>query len=101
MAVYPKTTLFLTIKRYWFDKILSGEKTIEYREYKDYYHKKFCNTNYKDIVLQAGYSKTAPRLKARIKMVDVDSIDCKTDLFSGNMDVYCIHLGNPKIIINE
>ena len=29
-----KDILFLTIKRKWFDKILSGEKTIEYREVK-------------------------------------------------------------------
>ena len=29
--------LHLNLKREWFDKIASGEKTIEYRELKDYW----------------------------------------------------------------
>lgn len=95
-----KKTLFLTIKRYWFDKILSGEKTIEYCEYKDYYHKKFCNTNYTEIILQAGYSKSVPRLKADILKIDVNEVVFDTDLFSGKMEVYEIHIANPKLIPN-
>lgn len=95
-----KKVLFLTIKKYWFDKILSGEKTIEYREYKDYYHKKICNTNYTEILLQAGYSKTSPRLKAKITLIDVNEIVFDTELFSGKMEVYEIHLSNPKLVSN-
>lgn len=33
----------LTIKKKWFDMILSGEKKEEYREIKPYYSTRFCN----------------------------------------------------------
>jgi len=48
--------LFLTIKRKWFDKILSGEKTIEYRAHKKFYINKF-KTEWKEIELQAVTGK--------------------------------------------
>lgn len=40
-------TLQLTLKKEWFDKILSGEKTEEYREIKDYWLSRFldCDEN--------------------------------------------------------
>ncbi|WP_232297135.1 ASCH domain-containing protein [Capnocytophaga sp. oral taxon 329] len=34
-------TLHLTIKKQWFDMILSGEKTEEYRDIKPYYNLRF------------------------------------------------------------
>ena len=34
--------LTLTIKKKWFDMILSGEKKEEYRDCKPYYQKRFC-----------------------------------------------------------
>ena len=36
-------TLHLTLKKKWFDLILSGEKKEEYREIKDYWCKRFCS----------------------------------------------------------
>ena len=87
-------TLFLTIKHHWFNEILSGRKTEEYRAIKKYYIQKFTNKIYDKIILQAGYSKDAPKLEAEIK-----SIEIKTrtfDLFS--FDVYVIKLKNAKII---
>lgn len=33
--------LILRIKKSWLDKILSGEKIIEYREFSEYYQKRF------------------------------------------------------------
>lgn len=35
-------TLHLVLKGVWYDKIASGEKTSEYREFKPYWNKKFA-----------------------------------------------------------
>lgn len=35
-------TLHLTLKKKWFDMILSGEKKEEYREIKPYWERRFC-----------------------------------------------------------
>lgn len=96
---YDPNVLYLTIKKVWFDKILSGIKTIEYREYKDYYHKKFCNNKYEYIVLQAGYSKDSPKLKAKIDKIDIQDINFTNDMLEINQKYYCIHIINPKLII--
>lgn len=92
-----KRTLFLTIKKVWLDKILSGEKNIEYREYKEYYHKKFCNVHYDEILLQAGYSKNSPRLQATIKEIKIGTHK-SNELFGFEINVYEIHLTNVKRI---
>jgi len=86
--------LYLTIKKKWFDKILSGEKAIEFREVKPYYDSKFKN-QYTKILLQAGYSKTAPQLTADILFVEKKVILFPEKLFE--MECYCIHLHNPKL----
>ena len=38
-----RTTLHLVLKHHWFDKIVSGEKTSEYRECSDYWNKRLTN----------------------------------------------------------
>jgi hypothetical protein len=93
-----KNTLFLIIKKKYFDQILSGEKTCEYREFKDYYIKKFTNKKYDNIVLQVGYSKKSERLKAKISEISVKKMCFETDIFSGNLTVFEISLLNPKKI---
>lgn len=35
--------MIFPLKKEWYEKIKSGEKTIEYREVKDYWNKKFRN----------------------------------------------------------
>ena len=35
--------LIFPLKKQWYEKIKSGEKTVEYREVKDYLNKKFRN----------------------------------------------------------
>lgn len=85
--------LFLTIKRVWFDKIVSGEKTIEYRDFKEYYHKRF-RKDYDKIILQAGYSKKSPRLIADIEKIDTGIINIESEIFPSNQKVYRIHLKN-------
>ena len=40
---YHRGDMVLTLKKQWFDMILSGEKTEEYREMKPYWEKRFGN----------------------------------------------------------
>ena len=72
--------LILSIKKKWFDMILSGEKKEEYREIKPYYTTRFYGRAYEynvkkgfmkeyerkyiTILLRNGYSKSSSTLKA-------------------------------------
>jgi len=74
--------LVMTLKKKWFDMILSGVKTEEYREIKPYWEKRFINyfgkhydfsketpaliwnTKLKDIIFKNGYAKDAPQFNA-------------------------------------
>jgi len=66
-------TLHLTLKKKWFDMILSGEKKEEYREQKDYWFKRLTDffegnsldygfKKYDKIVFRHGYKKDAPEM---------------------------------------
>ena len=74
--------LTLTIKKKWFDMILSGEKKEEYREIKPYYETRFMNvygiawiyggikvkgreSPIKEILFRNGYSKESPQFVAK------------------------------------
>jgi hypothetical protein len=88
-------TLFLIIKKEWFDKILSGEKLIEYREVKKYYLAKFTDKHYDKIILQNGYAKGSRRLEADIQRISIESV--KIPFFGSiERELYCIHLFNPR-----
>lgn len=63
--------MVLTIKKKWFDMIVSGEKKEEYREIKQYYKTRFNNLwagsliggkAKRHIRLRNGYSKTSPSI---------------------------------------
>ena len=65
--------LTLPIKRKWFDMILSGEKTEEYRERTEYYRKRLANlfstesrvaTDKRKIAFRNGYNHTSPTFVA-------------------------------------
>ena len=74
--------LTLTIKKEWFDMILSGEKKEEYREIKPYYETRFMTvygiawiyggikvkgreSPIKEILFKNGYSKNSPQFVAK------------------------------------
>ena len=82
---YHRGPLTLTLKRKWFDMILSGVKTEEYREIKDYWTKRFVRhfgrfydfsvpeseghklvwgTQPKEIYFRNGYRKDSPSFVA-------------------------------------
>jgi lysine/ornithine N-monooxygenase len=93
-AVWPDytggvMTLILMLKKEWFDKIKNGEKTIEYREAKDYWHKRL-NKNFDAVILKNGYSRNAPSLIADIE--DIRIINGRNTDLKINKDVYAIEL---------
>lgn len=52
------TTLHLVLTHYWFDKIVSGAKTSEYRECSEYWNKRLQNNKYDTVVFHRGYTNT-------------------------------------------
>lgn len=57
-----KKTLHLTLKKHWFDLILSGEKTVEYRDKKPYWIKRLKGKRYDQIIFTNGYGKDKPQM---------------------------------------
>lgn len=105
--------LIFPLKKQWYEKIRSGEKTIEYREVKSYWTKRFisagCENNKGDIELllkgeivclnpiirpicklRLGYSNTY--MKARIKNISI--VDGKSTDLHIDKPVYAIHLSD-------
>jgi len=60
------TILDLTIQKRWFDLILSGEKTMEYRRFCPYYSSRINKTRFSHIKLRNGYRPDSPFLIAEI-----------------------------------
>lgn len=75
--------LHLTLKKKWFDMILSGEKKEEYREIKPYWAKRLLWTieesdderegfeQYDAVEFRNGYSKDAPTMLVECKGISV------------------------------
>ena len=114
--------LIFPLKKHWYEKIKSGEKTVEYREAKPYWTyrignelKRQCvfaedmNLFYEfsrghrieivniDCVLRLGYTK-------KYMTATIDTIELingkNTDLAIDKL-VYAIHLGNIKEVTND
>lgn len=62
-------TLHLTIKKKWFDMILSGVKTEEYRDIKPYYNLRLIGREYDTVVFRNGYACDAPSLTIELKTI--------------------------------
>ena len=83
--------LILTLKKKWFDMILSGEKKEEYRKIKAYWHSRLMKSFYdKDkndfvdklispsvIIFKNGYSKNAATIEVECKGIYVG--ECNPD----------------------
>lgn len=81
--------LNLTLKKKWFDMILSGEKKEEYREVKPYWNKRLLSfmsydwlgnlrrdrnfefTKFDTIMFKNGYSKDAPEIIIECKEISI------------------------------
>ena len=59
--------LRLTLKKQWFDLILSGKKVFEYREYKKHWISRILGKNgiknFKEIHFTNGYGKNMPFMR--------------------------------------
>lgn len=103
--------LMFPLKKQWYDKIKSGEKTVEYREVKPFWDKRFWKNGYPvfidkpyesddesnvfkkmcepaECVFQLGYNPKT-RLKAFIKKIEV--INGKDTDLKIDKPVYAIH----------
>lgn len=70
--------LHLTLKKKWFDMILSGEKKEEYREIKPYWETRLSNfdgeqflhhKNYDVVIFKNGYQKDAPTMEVECSRI--------------------------------
>ncbi len=111
-----KNVLYLNLRKKWFDMILSGEKTEEYREIKDYWMTRLIDSvqrlikqehfgdvpakfiafkEFDIIEFRNGYSKNAPRFQIECKGIEIGQTKYGwSDGWAG--DVFVIKLG--KII---
>ncbi len=72
-------TLHLNLKRKWFDMILSGEKTEEYRDMSDYWDIRLgmselleypeLTHNFKTVTFSNGYAKKRPQFVIELKRI--------------------------------
>lgn len=104
--------LIFSLKKQWYEKIKSGEKTIEYREVKPYWKTRLWHNNclpskefpyeYEkvrsltfpvDCILQCGYDPKT-RLEAFVKKVEI--VDGKSTDLHIDKPVYAIHLAGVK-----
>lgn len=69
--------LHLVLQRVYFDQILAGTKTSEYREQKKFYDSRLMRNgkyrNYSHVNFQEGYRKDARRMKVEIKKVELSN----------------------------
>ena len=74
--------LHLNLYRKYFDAILKGEKTIEYRDITSYWSKRLEGRHYDVIQFRNGYAKIAPTMVVEYKGMTIDD------------NRYAIKLGN-------
>lgn len=55
--------LHLTLKRKWFDLIASGKKTVEYREFKEYWKNRLYGAKFDEVHFRNGYSPESPFMR--------------------------------------
>ncbi len=91
-----KKILHLTLKKKWFKLIANGEKTIEYREMKPYWDKRFFEKDskfikrYDEIYFRNGYKKDSPFMRVEWKGLFLSRFNGEKVLKN---NCYCIILG--------
>lgn len=83
--------LHMTLKKKWFDMILSGEKTEEYREIKPYWTKRLSK-KYDIVRFRNGYNKDSPWFEIEFKNLETGI--GRNDWGSGTEPVFILKLGN-------
>ena len=85
-----ESVLHLVLKHYWFDKIVSGEKTSEYRACSDYWNNRLANKHYDTVVFHKGYTNT--NATYRIMLISTTTAPNDLDL----PKCWEIKLGSPE-----
>jgi len=62
--------LHLTIKRKWFDLIVSGEKTEEYRDAKRYWIDRLYGRVFDEVHFRNGYRPDSPFMRVECQGID-------------------------------
>lgn len=89
--------LTFPLKKEWYEKIKSGEKTIEYREVKPYWRNRLINYFQAVCKLRLGYTKKYMTARIiRIEIVNGKDTDLHID-----KPVYAIHLVDVKEVNDE
>jgi len=98
-------TLKLTLKKKWFDMILSGEKKEEYREIKRYWIQRLCDEfsfeifdpecfqHFDLIEFSNGYGSKVPRFTIECKGIEIAKGNTKWGA-EPNVEYFVIKLGN-------
>jgi len=85
-------TLYLPIKKKWFDMIKSGEKKEEYREIKQYWRSRIRNVSHAIVEFRNGYYKTDPSFRIQLNGVRIGY--GKKKWGAPSKKVYILELGN-------
>ena len=87
--------LYLTLKKKWYDMILSGEKTEEYREIKKYWTVRLkdflVKKSFDYIIFKNGYAKNAPTMK--VELIKIDFGISKLKWSDKEDNCYVLYLG--------
>ncbi|MFA6315770.1 MAG: ASCH domain-containing protein [Candidatus Paceibacterota bacterium] len=81
-AIMKKKILHLILKKKWFDLIASGEKKIEYREYKPYLIRRLMFLDegvekikqFDEVMFRLGYAKGAPYLRVECLYLTIEPV---------------------------
>lgn len=88
-----KKPLFLILKNEWYNLIASKKKTIEYRDFTDYWFGRIAGKNFSHALFQLGYSSNSPRMRVPIKEIDIGpNPRTKNDCFQIFLDVSKIEI---------
>jgi len=75
--------LRLTLYKKYFYQILNKEKTIEYREIKPFWNKKFSDNNYKEILFVNGYGHSRPYMI--VELIEIKKSSKYYELYLGKI----------------
>ena len=90
--------LDLTIKKFWFEQIKSGEKKIEYRNYKTWKNKLYpCKYGLVRFRLGQLTKKTDPNKTMLFEIIYIEIINGKDTPLKVDDKVFAIHLGERII----
>ena len=113
-----KTMLIFPLKKQWYEKIKSGEKTVEYREVKPYWGKRLframlpftVRTYYNEGIYTEEPVKQPCSCKLRLgytnkymtaNIIKIEIVDGKNTDLHIDKPVYAIHLADVREVQNE